>query len=74
MKTSDLLSSALGLSIEKRAKLAAALLASLDGEPDDDVETAWAAEIQRRADRVTSGNADGRSWSEVRNNLASRPK
>ena len=66
MKTNDVLISALQLPVAKRAELAAALLASLDGEPDDDVEAAWAAEIQRRLARVQSGEASGRPWSEVR--------
>ena len=30
-----------------------------------DVEAAWAAEIERRAQRVVSGDAKGRPWSEV---------
>ncbi len=72
MNTGDVVSNALQLSIAKRAELAAALLASLDGEPDEDVEAAWAAEIQRRADAVRSGQASGRPWSAVRDDLASR--
>lgn len=49
------LASALRLSIEERAELAAELLASLDGEPDADVEAAWAAEIDRRVRRLDQG-------------------
>lgn len=56
----------------ERAELAAALLASLDGEPEEDVEAAWAAEIQRRAEQVRSGHAKGRPWSEVRERLERR--
>jgi len=40
---------ALELSLPERAELAADLLASLDGEPEADVEAAWAAEVERRA-------------------------
>lgn len=72
MDTGDVVSSALQLSITKRAELAAALLASLDGEPDEDVEAAWVAEIQRRAGTVRSGQASGRPWPAVRDDLASR--
>jgi len=57
------------LSTTERAELAAALLASLDGEPEEAVEAAWATEIQRRIDRVRSGAAKGRSWSDVRDRL-----
>jgi putative addiction module component (TIGR02574 family) len=70
--TDDILTKAKRLSTAERADLAAALLASLDGEPEEDVEAAWAAEIQRRAERVRSGEAKGRPWSEVRKRLERR--
>lgn len=64
-----LLSIALRLPIDERAELAAELLASLDGEPDADVETAWAKEIERRAQRVLEQGSRGRPWEEVREEL-----
>ena len=67
--TENILNNAMRLSTTERAELAAALLASLDGEPDDAVEAAWATEIQRRVERVRSGEAKGRPWSEVRERL-----
>jgi putative addiction module component (TIGR02574 family) len=67
--TSNLLNNALRLTTAERAELAAELLASLDGEPEDDVEAAWVAEIQRRVERIRSGEAKGRPWSEVRERL-----
>ena len=67
--TDDILNHAMQLSTTERAELAAALLVSLDGEPEDAVEAAWAAEIQRRVERVRSGEARGRPWAEVRNRL-----
>jgi len=45
--TDDILNNAMRLSTTERAELAAALLASLGGEPEEAVEAAWAAEIQR---------------------------
>ncbi len=57
--TDDILSNAMRLSAAERAELAAELLASLDGEPEADVEAAWAAEIQRRVESVRSGTAKG---------------
>ncbi len=57
------LDEALQLDLSERAELAAELLASLDGEPDADVEAAWAAEIERRAARARSGTDTGRPWS-----------
>jgi hypothetical protein len=46
---------ALRLSTKERAEVIAKLLATLEGEPDEDVEAAWAAEIERRARRVIAG-------------------
>ena len=64
--TDDILNTAKKLSRTERAELAAALIASLDGEPDEEVAAVWAAEIQRRVESVGSGVAKGRPWSEVR--------
>jgi len=60
------LDEALRLELRERAELAAELLASLDGEPDEEVEAAWAAEIERRAARARSGEDTGRSWTKAR--------
>ncbi len=61
-----LLHEALGLPTEERAELAAELIASLDGPADAEVEAAWAAEIERRAAKVLSGESQGTPWEEVR--------
>jgi putative addiction module component (TIGR02574 family) len=60
------LDEALQLDLSERAELAAELLASLDGEPEAEVEAAWAAEIERRASRARSGEDPGRPWAEAR--------
>jgi len=65
----DILTTAMQLSITERAEIASALLASLDGEPDDAVEAAWSSEIERRIERIKSGTAKGRPWAEVRKRL-----
>lgn len=70
--TEDVLHEALKLPASRRAELAAQLLASLDGEEDPDAESAWAAEIQRRIERVRTGEASGRPWTEVREDLKRR--
>jgi putative addiction module component (TIGR02574 family) len=70
--TDDILNNTMRLSTTERAELAAALLASLDAEPEEAVEAAWAAEILRRVERVRSGEAKGRAWSEVRGCLERR--
>jgi putative addiction module component (TIGR02574 family) len=64
-----LLEDALKLELPERAELVAELLASLDGEPDADVEAAWAAEVERRAARARSGADAGRPWAEVRDRI-----
>ncbi len=69
-KTAEqLLKVALKLGSEERAELAAELLASLDGVPDDDAEPAWASEIERRAERARAGEDPGRAWPEARERL-----
>jgi len=59
--TRDLLTEALGLPIDERAKFAADLLESLD-EAEDDVEAAWAAEIQRRVAAARAGELESTDW------------
>jgi putative addiction module component (TIGR02574 family) len=61
----EVLNEALQLGLSERAELVTELLASLDGEPDEDVEAAWAREIERRAARARSGTDIGRPWTEV---------
>jgi len=59
---------ALTLAPEERADVAAELLASLgDAETDvADIESAWAAEIEKRACRVLAGESSGIPWEDVR--------
>ena len=68
-RAQDLLREALTLPIAERADVAAELLASLDDaetENRTEVEAAWAAEIERRARRVLSGESAGLPWEDVR--------
>jgi putative addiction module component (TIGR02574 family) len=66
----QLLLKVLKLSIEDRTELAAELLASLDEfDHGEDVEGAWAAEIERRARRVLAGESSGTPWDDVRERL-----
>lgn len=61
----DLSRQARSLSTIDRARLAEEILASLDGEPDDDVERAWDLEIQGRLQQVKDGTATLVSADEV---------
>ena len=68
-RAQDVLREALALPVHERADVAAELLASLDETGTEDpaeVEAAWAAEIERRARRVVSGESQGIPWEDVR--------
>jgi putative addiction module component (TIGR02574 family) len=68
-KAQELLREAMALPLKERADLAAELLASLDDASAEDpaeVEAAWAAEIERRARRVMTGETAGNPWEDVR--------
>lgn len=68
-----LLHDAMELPLPERAELAADLLASLDGEPDSDVEAAWASEIERRAREAIANPDDDVAWETVRDELHATP-
>ena len=60
----DLLAEALELPPEERARFAAELLESLDYAKED-VEAAWASEIQRRVAQVRAGELESTDWRTV---------
>jgi putative addiction module component (TIGR02574 family) len=68
----EILQKALALSDEERASIAGSLLKSLDASTDEGVETAWAAEIDRRIDELDSGKATTVPWEELRARTLSR--
>ena len=71
-RAQTLLREALSLSPDERADVAAELLASLDEPASEDpaaVRAAWATEIERRAQRVLSGESAGEAWEDVRNRI-----
>jgi putative addiction module component (TIGR02574 family) len=68
----SVLQDALRLPGEDRAEIAARLIASLDAdshESREDVEEAWAAEIERRCEALDAGTVGTRSWEEVRRRI-----
>ncbi|MFL5356642.1 addiction module protein [Archangium sp.] len=67
-----LLSEALKLPTSERVRVAAELLASVEGEPEPDAEAAWAAEIDRRVRRVEAEGPKGDDWQDVHARIASR--
>ena len=75
MSREALLHEALKLPRRERANVAAELLASLDDDLTDDAKTlekAWAAEIERRAQRVLAGESSGTPWEQVKQRIARR--
>lgn len=75
MTREALLQEALRLPRRERADVAAELLASLDDELTDDpqeLEKAWAAEIERRARRVLAGESAGSPWEDVEQRIRTR--
>ena len=65
----DLFREASELSETERAELAALLLESLEGEPDEGVEAAWAEEIERRMRQIDAGEVATIPWEQVRAEL-----
>jgi putative addiction module component (TIGR02574 family) len=57
------------LSANDRAELAGRLLQSIDEQPEQGVEEAWAAEIGRRLADYRAGRVKTIPWSEVRARL-----
>ena len=69
-----LLTEALELAADDRAELAAELLASLDqptSDSQEEIDRLWAAEIERRSNRVLSGESSGEPWDEARRRIES---
>ncbi len=60
------------LSEEDRAALAGLLIESLEGEPDPDIESAWAAEIEKRVGELNAGTVKSIPWEVVRQRLLDR--
>ena len=64
--TKDLLNAALRLPEPDQVELAVELLAHLEGEVDEDVDAAWAAEIERRTREIERGLVKPIPWSVVK--------
>ena len=62
--TRELLTEALELPVDERAKMAAELLESLH-EQDSEVDEAWATEIQKRVAAARAGELASTDWRTV---------
>ena len=68
--TESILADALRLDVRARAKIAAGLLASLDGPVDPGVAAAWDKEIQRRVNALEAGTEKLESWQSAKRRIA----
>jgi putative addiction module component (TIGR02574 family) len=66
----DIFRNALTLPEQDRADLIGALIDSLDAEVEENVEEAWRAEIERRAQELDSGVVQSIPWEVVKARLA----
>lgn len=72
-ESETILREALALQDNERADLAAHLLASLDPPTVDDpttIDEVWAAELERRARKIVSGEVPVEDWAAVRDRVA----
>lgn len=72
IQSEQILRSALALPESDRAEIAASLIQSLDTESDEDVDAAWAVEIQRRIESIDSGEVKLVPWDDVMREMAER--
>ncbi|HEV8432084.1 MAG TPA: addiction module protein [Thermoanaerobaculia bacterium] len=63
------LATALSFSEHERAEIAARLLESLDEVESDDIDEAWAREIEHRCAALDSGEAVTSDWNEFRSRI-----
>ena len=67
--TAEVYKQALDLGERDRATLAGLLIESLEEEPDNDLEAAWKAEVQRRIEEIDSGDVEMIPWEDVKARL-----
>ena len=72
MPGTDILVEILGLPAEERARLALALIRSLDPEPEAGAADGWDVEIARRGAEVDAGTAETMSLDEYRVHVRER--
>lgn len=68
-RTDQLLHEAMTLTADERARLAAQLIASVDGDPDPLAEDTWLAEVQQRAEEAEANPDDAEDWAQVKARL-----
>lgn len=69
----DLFERASHLDEQERATLAGLLLESLEHEIDEDIESAWQEEIERRLEELDANGVELVPWEEVKEKLRKSP-
>ena len=64
-----LLEQVLKLPVSERASLVVDVLASMDGEPEPDVQAAWVEEAEQRLKRYLAGQDQPGNWVELKAKL-----
>lgn len=62
----DIVKAAIQLPEDERVQVVEQLLASLEPVADEDVDGAWAAEIERRSRQIKEGTVSLNPWEEVK--------
>lgn len=70
----DILKDAMRLPEKERIRVVERLLASFEQESDEDVDSAWAAEIERRSREIKEGTVRLLPWQEVRSRARKRAR
>ena len=68
----DIVDAAKRLPENDRLEIVEELLASLEPQSDDDVDAAWAAEVERRSDEVKQGIVRPIPWADVKSQTRER--
>lgn len=69
-----ILDEALDLSVGERARVARALIESLDNSTDEGADELWEAEVRARLDAVAAGTVALEDWDVVRDRLRAKSK
>ena len=68
----EIVNAAIKLAESDRLQIVEELLASLEPAAEDDVDVAWAAEIQRRSREIKEGTVQPIPWEEVKSHARKR--
>lgn len=70
----EIVNAAKQLSESERLEIVQELLASLEPAADEDVDAAWAAEVERRSREIKEGSVRPIPWEEVKSQARKRAR